>query len=77
MLKEITTTLGISQGTLNTHLRALYRKFNVNSRSEIMIRCFAGTFGREDMALRMSKTHSGGERRPGKSRLASDRPLSP
>jgi DNA-binding CsgD family transcriptional regulator len=42
MLKEITTILGISQGTLNTHMRALYRKLQVKSRCEIMARYFSG-----------------------------------
>ena len=41
MLKEITTTLDISQGTVNTHMRNLYRKLEVNSRQEIMIRYFS------------------------------------
>lgn len=41
MLKEITTTLAISQGTVNTHMRNLYRKLEVNSRQEIMIRYFS------------------------------------
>jgi len=41
MLKEITSTLGISQGTLNTHMRKLYRKLEVNSRCEIMARYFS------------------------------------
>lgn len=41
MLKEITGTLGISQGTLNTHMSNLYRKLGVNSRSEIMTRYFS------------------------------------
>ncbi|HWB07121.1 MAG TPA: response regulator transcription factor [Verrucomicrobiales bacterium] len=45
MLKEITDTLGISQGTLNTHMRNLYRKLGVNSRCEIMARYFTGAFG--------------------------------
>jgi DNA-binding NarL/FixJ family response regulator len=43
MLKEITDTLGISQGTLNTHMRNLYRKLGVNSRCEIMARYFSGS----------------------------------
>lgn len=42
MLKEITTALDISQGTVNTHMRNLYRKLEVNSRQEIMIRYFSG-----------------------------------
>jgi DNA-binding NarL/FixJ family response regulator len=41
MLKEINATLGISPGTLNTHMRKLYRKLGVNSRSEIMARYFS------------------------------------
>jgi DNA-binding NarL/FixJ family response regulator len=45
MLKEIVTTLGISQGTLNTHMTNLYRKLGVNSRNEIMSRYFSANPG--------------------------------
>lgn len=45
MLKEITGTLGISQGTLNTHMTNLYRKLGVNSRNEIMTRYFSSNPG--------------------------------
>jgi DNA-binding NarL/FixJ family response regulator len=48
MLKEMTVALGISQGTLNTHMSNLYRKLGVNSRSEIMTRYFAADPGSKD-----------------------------
>lgn len=46
MLKEMISSLGISQGTLNTHMRRLYRKLGVNSRTEIMARYLSGSLSR-------------------------------
>lgn len=37
---RIAMTLNISQHTVHTHIERLYRKLNVNSRSELLVRVF-------------------------------------
>lgn len=44
---DLARSLGISQHTVHTHMKRLYRKLGVGSRVETVLRCLAEVLSRE------------------------------
>jgi DNA-binding CsgD family transcriptional regulator len=48
--KQIAAKIGLSRNTVHHHVKAVYKRFGVNSRPELMLQCLAGGRRRSDLA---------------------------